>query len=146
MISITPIGAVPGSPSLTGTLLILLATQKLCGRRTPWLPRKALALALPSDKYERALERAKGIARFLDRLTRRRLAFLSGEPMQRVIAIVVTLLGLSFFPFEVVPFGGDIPAIALLLIGIGMASQDGLFLALGTAAAPAPAVALLTVL
>ena len=58
----------------------------------------------------------------------------------------MTLLGLSFFPFEVVPFGGDIPAIALLLIGIGMASQDGLFLALGTAAAPAPAVALLTVL
>jgi hypothetical protein len=54
------------------------------------------------------------------------------KPMQRVIAVVVMLLGLSFLPFELLPFGADIPAIALLLIGLGLTSNDGLFVLLGT--------------
>jgi hypothetical protein len=41
------------------------------------------------------------------------------------------LLGLSFVPFEFLPFGADIPAAALLLIGIGLTAKDGLFLLLG---------------
>jgi hypothetical protein len=132
LISLTPLGALPGSPTATGAVVLLIAVQQFLGHHARWLPNCVKTLSIQHDRYERALDRAQRLSQWFDKLTRERLTQLVTKPMQRLIAIVVMLLGLSFLPFELLPFGADIPAIALLLIGLGLTSNDGLFVILGT--------------
>jgi hypothetical protein len=131
LISLTPLGAVPGSPTGACILLILIASQHLAGRHALWLPQRIERLSCDSARCEQALEKVKGMARRIDKLTRERLPTVTGSAMQHVIAGFVVLLGVSFVPFEFLPFGADIPALALLLIGIGLTAKDGLFVLLG---------------
>lgn len=131
LICLTPLGAVPGSPTGACIIVILIAAQHLAGRHAPWLPRRIERLSCDSARCERALERLKGLALRIDRLTRERLPAVTGDAMQHVIAATVIFLAISFVPFEFLPFGADIPAVALLLIGIGLTARDGLFVLLG---------------
>lgn len=39
-IACTPIGAIPGVPSIAGVTILLISLQILLGRRHPWLPQK----------------------------------------------------------------------------------------------------------
>ena len=43
-IACTPIGAIPGIPSLAGATILLIALQILLGRRHPWLPERVMEL------------------------------------------------------------------------------------------------------
>ena len=140
LFTMTPFWIVPGVSSPTGIILIVLAAQQLIGKRSPWLPEWILRLAVRRDRYERSLEAAKKIAMRVDRVTRQRLLFLSGEAMQRVAAAVVIMLGLTFIPLDIVPLVSHVPGVALLLIGIGMISEDGLFLLVGTLGVPVTVV------
>jgi hypothetical protein len=146
LISISPLGALPGSPTVTCALVMVMAFQQLLGRRAPWLPRRVEAISVRSDRYERAFDRVQRLAQQLDKLTRERWSQLVSPPMQRLIAIVLMLLGLSFLPFELLPFGADIPALALLLVGLGLTSKDGLFVVLGVMWAPVAAIVITLVL
>jgi hypothetical protein len=62
LVCLTPIGAVPGSPTAAGTVLVILGAQHLWGRKSPWLPERLCRLSVRSDRYERALEKIKGVA------------------------------------------------------------------------------------
>ena len=49
-IACTPIGAIPGIPSLAGGTILLIALQILLGRRHPWLPQKVMQLNCDADQ------------------------------------------------------------------------------------------------
>ena len=119
----------PGSSTVFGIPLILIAGQLLVGRSRLWLPRWLRQRSLESRTFCRI---AAGIEPFLRRLEK--LARPRYWPMPRVVAerfvgFVVLLMALILiFP---IPFGNWTPAVAALLVSLGLSERDGIWLGCG---------------
>lgn len=133
--AVPPVGAIPGVPTICGTLIALIAVQLLFGRTSPWLPARLRHVSFSRDKLHRFTDRAKRVTRGVDKLLKPRLKGLAGEGAKKVIAALAVLLGLSMVPLELVPFAGAVPASTLVLLGLGLVAEDGLLIVIGTCVA-----------
>ena len=124
-IACTPIGAIPGIPSLAGGTILLIALQILLGRRHPWLPQKVMELQCDADQLRYMVEKVKPYAVRVDRFLVPR-CFLMRQPVFRsLIALCCVGCGFVMVPLELIPFMGLIPAFAVFIMAIGMATDDG---------------------
>ena len=121
----TPIGAVPGVPSLAGATILLIALQILLGRRHPWLPQKIMSIECEADKLRSVVEKAKPYATRIDRFLVPRCFFMRHTLFRSLIALCCIGCGLIMVPLELIPFMGFIPALAVFIMAIGMAADDG---------------------
>ena len=130
-IASTPIGAIPGVPSLTGVTILLIALQILLGRRHPWLPNAIMKLEIEGDHLHTAVTKMKPYALRVDRFPIPRWFFMRQPIFRSLIDLSCALCGLIMVPLELVPFMGLIPAVAVLIMAIGMATDDGAVALLG---------------
>lgn len=122
---------VPGAGSLMS--LGLLALAWMIWRYFPRLvmPRKVGRFELSAPMARRALHTLAWLYEQAARLMRARLAWWV-QPVHRVwLAPWVAAMALVIF--LPIPFGNVLPAVALLLIGLGLVFEDGLALLLGAA-------------
>lgn len=124
-IACTPIGAIPGIPSLAGGTILLIALQILLGRRHPWLPQKVMQLNCDADQLRYIVEKVKPYAVRVDRFLVPRCFFMRQPVFRSFIALCCAGCGLVMIPLELIPFMGLIPAFAVLIMAIGMATDDG---------------------
>lgn len=129
--SVPPIGAIPLVPTTTGILTLLFASQFALGRRRIWVPRAVGKRAISEAKLKKGEERASKVASRIDRLVKRRLAFLTEGMLPRLWAVAACALAVMMPPLELVPFGVAVPGVALICLGIGVLSRDGAFLIAG---------------
>ncbi|HVK81829.1 MAG TPA: exopolysaccharide biosynthesis protein, partial [Verrucomicrobiae bacterium] len=115
-------------------LTLLVAGQMALGMKRIWLPRKAREMALPRDSVKGAVEKSRGVAKFVDTLLKPRLTFLSKPPFVNLVALLVIGAALITFPLGLVPLLPLIPGLAVVFFGLGMTARDGLWLLLGTLA------------
>lgn len=110
-----------------GLVIALLGLQLIWGRTLPWLPQKLCKREVPRLVVE--LFTGKGIRflRKIERLLRPRIGTLSRAPLsRRVVGLVVLLMGsLMMIP---IPGTNTIPGFSVLLLGLGLAGNDGLFI------------------
>lgn len=127
LITLAPlIGDIPGMPTLMGLLVLLVAVQLLLNRKYFWLPQWLLKRSFSYDKFCKALEWIRPVARFLDRWLRPRLTGLVQGVGSRVIAVVCILIALAMPLMEVVPFSANGAGAALTALGLALVIQDGL--------------------
>ena len=124
-IACTPIGAIPGIPSLAGGTILLIALQILLGRRHPWLPQKVMQLNCDADQLRFIVDKVKPYAVRADRFLVPRCFFMRQPVFRSFIALCCAGCGLVMIPLELIPFMGLIPAFAVLIMAIGMATDDG---------------------
>ncbi len=124
-IACTPIGAIPGIPSLAGGTILLIALQILLGRRHPWLPQKVMQLNCDADQLRYIVEKVKPYAVRVDRFLVPRCFFMRQPVFRSFIALCCAGCGLVMIPLELIPFMGLIPAFAVFIMAIGMATDDG---------------------
>lgn len=124
-IACTPIGAIPGIPSLAGGTILLIALQILLGRRHPWLPQKVMQLNCDADQLRYIVEKVKPYAVRVDRFLVPRCFFMRQPVFRSFIALCCAGCGLVMIPLELIPFMGLIPVFAVLIMAIGMATDDG---------------------
>lgn len=124
-IACTPIGAIPGIPSLAGGTILLIALQILLGRRHPWLPQKVMQLNCDADQLRYIVEKVKPYAVRVDRFLVPRCFFMRQPVFRSLIALCCAGCGLVMIPLELIPFMGLIPAFAVFIMAIGMATDDG---------------------
>ncbi|MEZ7228156.1 exopolysaccharide biosynthesis protein [Alteromonas sp. DY56-G5] len=124
-IACTPIGAIPGIPSLAGGTILLIALQILLGRRHPWLPQRVKQLNCDADQLRYIVEKVKPYAVRVDRFLVPRCFFMRQPVFRSFIALCCAGCGLVMIPLELIPFMGLIPAFAVLIMAIGMATDDG---------------------
>jgi len=110
-----------------GLVIALLGLQLIWGRTLPWLPQKLCKREVPRLVVE--LFTGKGIRflRKIERLLRPRIGTLSRAPLsRRVVGLVVLLMG----SLMMIPITGTkgIPGFSVLLLGLGLAGNDGLFI------------------
>ena len=121
----SPLSGIPGLPSFFAVMVGLIALQLLIGRKHFWLPRWLLQRSASRSKYDRAIAFLKRPARWVDRLLRHRLTFLTEGLAVRFNALVCLLIAATMPPLELVPFGNSIAGAALSFLGLGMMARDG---------------------
>ena len=133
LIALLPTGAIPGVPTLCGLFIATVASQLALGKRTPWLPRRLRERGFSHRRFHQAVARVRPWTQCFDRLLKPRLEFLTSPLMQRLVAVLSALLALSMIPLELLPFAAAIPALAIALLGLGLAAEDGLLIMAGLA-------------
>ena len=125
---VSPLSGVPGFSSAAGIAIAVISAQLLLGRRRRiWLPDILRRRRVPSHWVERVTESLRNPARWFDRNTRPRLAFLAAAPFDRIIYAACIFCGLSMPFMELLPFTSSLMALAVVLMSLTLLVRDGLF-------------------
>ncbi|MEO1013750.1 MAG: exopolysaccharide biosynthesis protein [Pseudomonadota bacterium] len=130
----TPIAIVPGASSLLGFVTFLVAAQMVYGARHVWLPQVILNLSVSEPSLRGVRDRIAPAVRRIDALIFQRFDWAANEAMRRIAGVLVGLLGLLMIPLDFVPFAVAAPAWAAVVLGLAIASRDGLIMLIGVAA------------
>ncbi|MBU4609466.1 exopolysaccharide biosynthesis protein [Achromobacter sp. GG226] len=134
---ISPIGAIPGLPTVLALIIIVFAAQIVLGRKHLWMPGWLERRSLKGSSLKKAADAMQKPTRWVDRIIRPRLDWLVSR---RVLAAVCILLCLTVPALELVPFASTAPMGAIILLGLAMTARDGLVAALGLVLAVGAAV------
>jgi hypothetical protein len=119
----------PGSSTIVGPIYVLFAIQMLRGAAHPWIPRRFRTWVLARGTVAALRRRGLPIVRTVERLSRPRGLWVSERVMLRAVGIMVLLMGLVLL--SPLPFLNTIPAISVMLIGMGLLNRDALFVLAG---------------
>lgn len=135
LMTILPTGGIPGVPTVTGLLIILISAQLLFGKKKPWVPSKLREMAIKKEKFENARDTIRPYTKKIDKLIKPRYTTIVENGANRVIAALSIILAISMPFLEIIPFAAFVPAFAIGLMAIGLSAKDGVFVMIGCAVA-----------
>ncbi len=141
LIEMSPIGGIPGLPTVIAAVIILIAFQLLLGKEHVWLPAFLRRRTLNGDKLAAGARKLRPVTRWADKVVRPRLRWLTKGPWLPAAAATCILLAATTPLLEFIPFASTIPMAGIALIGLGLLARDGLVL-LVAAALPLSALGL----
>ncbi|WP_035724229.1 exopolysaccharide biosynthesis protein [Fodinicurvata fenggangensis] len=144
LIAMSPLGGIPGVPTLFAFCTIAVAGQLLVNQKHLWLPNFILRRSVEQEKLSAFLERLRPMARRVDAIARPRLTHLISGPGLKVAALCCILVALTVPPLEVVPFAAVIVWLAIGAFGLSVILQDGAIALVGLAIALGGGLALVT--
>jgi len=119
----------PGTSTLLGAPLLLLAPQLALGWRKPWIPKRLAKQTVDREVIGRVCSRAAPWVKRAEQLTTRRLAFMFGRLGDAAIGIVCTLLAaVLILP---IPLGNMLPAASIVALALSLTQRDGLLAIVG---------------
>jgi len=124
--------SLPGTSAITGLPLMLLTLQLTLGQGV-WLPRLIADRAVPRAGFQALLNRAQPYFDWVEARLRPRLLWASSPWALRGIGAV--MLTLSLVIMLPIPFANALPALSILILAIGIAVRDGVFILAGLVAA-----------
>ncbi|MDR6788673.1 hypothetical protein J2Y58_002033 [Sphingomonas sp. BE138] len=125
LIDISPVGSIPGLPTAMAAVIMLIAVQMAFGRRHLWLPSFVRRRAISAEKAKTAVDKTRGVARFMDRWFHGRLPALTKGPFVRAAAVGVIVLACAVPPLELLPLATTIPMLAIAAFGLAITVRDG---------------------
>ncbi|WP_018147700.1 exopolysaccharide biosynthesis protein [Henriciella marina] len=131
LVTVPPIGAVPGLPMIVGLVIILFTVQIVFGAKRIWVPGFIEHRSISKEKLKAADEKAKPWLKRIDGLVSERITMLTGRWSIYVSAIIVIFLALLMVPLELVPFAVAAPGWAVTLFGLAFMARDGVLMLLG---------------
>lgn len=131
LLAILPTGAIPFVPSLCALSIFLIAIQLVFNKSHPWLPKKLRELEMEREKLVDGLDKFIPYTEKIDVLFKPRLSALTGNTGKRIVSLLCGITALLMIPLEVVPFAAAIPASAVIFMGVGLSTKDGIVTILG---------------
>ena len=122
---VLPTGAIPFVPDVAAAIMVLIATQMLAGRKTPWMPERLEKITIRSQKLERAAKKAGPLMRRIDALTHRRATVFTHAAFQKLVALMLIVQSLLIMVIGMIPFLPDLLVLPVLLLALGLSVQDG---------------------
>lgn len=126
LIAFTPLGGIPGLPTVLAAMVILTVGQLLFGARSFWLPKFILHRKIDSGKLKKTISYMRRPAGWIDRLIKPRLRWLLKGYCLRIAALGCIAVSLTVPPLEFVPFGGTPSWLAIGAFGLAVVAEDGL--------------------
>jgi hypothetical protein len=124
--SAVPFGNVP-----TGLPPLLFAIQLALGVDHLILPRFIARRTVGTHWLKALAPRVASVLSWFERLLTPRMEWVTGPRAERIIGIIAIALAMvSTLP---IPFGHNLPALGLVLIGLGLIERDGLAILIGAA-------------
>lgn len=125
--------SIPGVSTIFGGAVLLIGISRLFGREL-WIPSRVKHKMVGSRKLRPVLRKALPWLQKIERVSRpNRIQWLIAHgPMERMNnAALILGAVLLMMPFGLIPFSNTFPAIALLLLTIGLLQRDGVCILLG---------------
>jgi hypothetical protein len=120
----------PGVPTVAGVILSIFAVQMLLGYKAPWLPRWLRNKTIGRERLINGINDIERRLKFVERIARPRLKFLTQGAFARIYGLVFLILGLVLI--LPIPFLGNIPpALAAGVVALALAQRDGLLALIG---------------
>ena len=123
---------IPGSSVFTALPLMVLAVQLIKGRPDVWLPRFVGNRSIERSAFDRVVTVTVPHIERVERLARPRwwpTSFLLAERL-----IGASTLILAVFLFLPIPFANGLPALAIIMLALGLSERDGYWLCAGLVA------------
>jgi hypothetical protein len=132
----------PGSTTVLGLPLVLIAPQLALGVPNLWLPRALGRRAVRRADLRRAIDRFSPPLRRIERLLAPRLEWIFGPVGDRLVGLVCTVLAIVLI--LPIPLGNVLPALTIATLSLGLTQRDGVvgLAGYGLAAASVGVVAL----
>ena len=119
----------PGSSTILGAPLLLLAPQVALGVAAPWLPRAVDDRRLAGADLSRAFGRLLPWIERFEKISRPRMAPLFSPWGERVIGVLCAAL--AFVLILPIPLGNLLPALTIGVFGFSLFQRDGFFAVAG---------------
>ncbi len=119
----------PGSSTIVGPIYAIFAVQMLKGTRHPWVPARLRDHVLAPHTVAVLRTRGLPIIRTAERFSRPRGIWLNERVVLLLAGIMVFLMGVILV--SPLPFLNTLPAISVMLIGMGLLNRDAVFMAAG---------------
>jgi hypothetical protein len=132
ILAIPNVVPVPGLSTVVGIPTILLGLQMAIGWRQPWLPKRIRAAGFERESFQGMIRKVQPVIERVERRLRPRLSAFTEPPAERVLGLVIALLG-GVLCLPIV-FGNLPPAIAIALMALGLIEKDGAFVIAGLVA------------
>ena len=130
ILEISPVGGLPGVPTVLAAVVIFFAGQLLLGHDHFWLPGVLVRRQVSARRLNWGMKKARPAARLLDKVLRPRLQAIMGPAGMKAAAVLCVALCLSVPVLELVPFASSVPFTAIALFGLALIARDGLAMAL----------------
>jgi hypothetical protein len=131
LLMVSPLSGIPGAPTVSAVLIVIVGCQALLGRDHLWLPDFILRRTIPHERLRRAVEWLRRPAKWFDRNSHSRWPVLTTPPM-RLVAMLTCVAVAAVWPvLELLPFVTSFGAGAVSLVSFGLLTRDGLYLLLG---------------
>jgi hypothetical protein len=121
----------PGSSTVVGPIYAAFAVQMLRGSNRPWIPNRFRNAVLARGTVKVLRLRGLPLIRAVERFSRPRGLWVSERIMLRAVGVMVLLMGLILV--SPLPFLNTLPAVSVMLIGMGLLNRDALFVLAGMA-------------
>jgi len=119
----------PGSSTILGAPLLLLAPQLALGVSGPWLPRFVDNRSLSGADLDKAFGRLIPWVQRVERISRPRIELFFGAIGDRIIGAICSAL--AFVLILPIPLGNLLPALTIGFFGFALFSRDGIFAIVG---------------
>ena len=132
LIFLVPV-SIPGVSTVFGAAILLIGVSRLFKSQL-WLPKSFRDRVISTERLQGALARAVVWLRRLERISKpHRLPWITGGGPVGIINDLAFILGavLLMAPFGLIPFSNTFPALAVLLLALGMLQRDGVCIFLG---------------
>jgi hypothetical protein len=120
---------IPGSSTVLGLLLAVVAIQLVLGMRRVRLPARLNRWSFDREGFARLVAKVMPWLTRFERMARPRFWPESYRLAERLAGIVA--IALSLMIMLPIPFANGVPAIAICLLALGISERDGLWLGAG---------------
>jgi len=122
---------VPLGNSVVGIFPLIFAVHLACGFDRLMLPAFIAKRSISAKSLKTLVPRVADVLSWFERLLKPRFPAVTGPHVERAIGVICVVLALiTIIP---IPFAHNLPALALVLIGLGLIERDGLAILIGAA-------------
>ena len=131
------VGALPGVSMATAAIDLVIAAQLLLDKDGGVkLPKVLRSVSVPKRALNFGLRWVRPVAKRIDPLIKSdRLAFLTKEPFKRIDAALAVFIALAMCVGSLLPGTIFPPAVAMIVLALGLTSRDGVLILLAAAVA-----------
>lgn len=119
----------PGISMFSGAVMLVLAVQLLLGFKFPRLPRLVSEYALTMEQLKSIVNPVATKIALMEKYIKPRWFFLTVPPFTLMLGAIIFLLSLLII--IPLPFTNFLPALAILIISLGLLERDGLLIFIG---------------
>jgi hypothetical protein len=121
----------PGVSMLLALPLLMIAPQLVLARPRLWMPKALSQRTVTRKELVKLLHRVLPPVERFEKLTRPRLAFLTGRAGTRLVGVACTLIAVVLI--LPIPFANLVPSMACGVFAMGLTRRDGLLILAGYA-------------
>lgn len=125
--SALPIPA-PGYSIPFGIAMAIIAVQIFIGKQAIWLPRRIMRFRIHPKLATKMVGTGAAFLRRVEKLIKPRIRWMHSRAGHSLLAVIILLM--SLFMMIPIPGTNTMPAMAIFIIGVSMAEEDG-FIAIG---------------